>query len=498
MPFLSQTTDLRQTTSTQQLQQMRQIQAMTVLQLQRQDLETFLEQKYEENPCLEIKENTAEPVESSEKREDRRDEDSDRFRRLDEMRDDISYYDEQYGRPSRSAQEEMSDRHQEFIENIPTNPQSLPEFLHDQLSILPLTETQVQDVDRVIYALDEQGFLVTPIEDLFGLEPDGLERGRAALKIVQSLEPKGVGAQNLKECLLLQIDAKLRSAEADSPDERENEGEKETPDYAAMRVLLTRYAQDLEANRLPKIARETGWSMEKIYEVLRQIGRLNSNPGRDFSPRGTVVTPDLYCAKNEKGEWYVTLDEHGLPEFTITTRWGKQCTTDEEREFIHKKLNAARWLLEALEQRRETLLAVGNALVQVQSEFLEKGPRYLKPLTEKQLAEMIGRHPSTVSRAVREKWIQTPRGLFPLSDFFSASVAPSQSQAQAATDGTEEESASRDAVQHELLALIDAEDKQNPLSDDQLAGMLNVARTTINKYRKELNIPSSRKRKIYT
>ena len=99
---------------------------------------------------------------------------------------------------------------------------------------------------------------------------------------------------------------------------------------------------------------------------------------------------------------------------------------------------------------------------------------------------------------MREKWIQTPRGLFPLSDFFSASVAPSQTQAQASAEGTDEESASRDAVQHELLALIDAEDKQNPLSDDQLAGMLNVARTTINKYRKELNIPSSRKRKIYT
>ena len=498
MPSLSQTTDLRQTTSTQQLQQMRQIQAMTVLQLQRQDLETFLEQKYEENPCLEIKENTAEPAEFSEKREDRRDEDSDRFRHLDEMRDDISYYDEQYGRPSRSAQEEMSDRHQEFIENIPTNPQSLPEFLHDQLSILPLTEDQVQDVDRVIYALDEQGFLVTPIEDLFGLEPDGLERGRAALKTVQSLEPTGVGAQNLKECLLLQIDAKLKQLEADPAEEQDEDDVEEAPDYAAMRILLTRYSKDLEANRLPKIANETGWGVEKIYKVLRQMRRLNPNPGRDFSARGTAVKPDLYCAKNEKGEWYVTLDEHGLPEFTINTQLGKRCATDSEREFVHKKLNAARWLLEALEQRRETLLAVGNALVQAQSEFLEKGPRFLKPLTEKQVAETIGCHPSTVSRAVREKWIQTPRGLFPLSDFFSASVAPSQTQAQAAAEGADEESASRDAVQHELLALIDAEDKQNPLSDDQLAGMLKVARTTINKYRKELNIPSSRKRKIYT
>ena len=498
MPFLSQNTDLRQTTSTQQIQQMRQIQAMTILQLQRQDLETFLEQKYEENPCLEIKENTSEPPDISEKREERRDEDSDRFARLDEMRDDISYYDEQYGRPSRSAQEESSDRHQEFIENIPTNLQTLPEFLHEQLSILPLTESQIQDVDRVIYALDAQGFLVTPIEDLFGLEPDGLERGKAALKIVKSLEPTGVGAQNLKECLLLQIDAKLKQLESDSDGERDEDEEEEIPDYAAMRILLTRYSKDLESNRLPKIAAETGWSVEKIYKVLRQMKRLNPNPGRDFSPRGTAVKPDLYCAKNEKGEWYVTLDEHGLPEFTINTHFGKRCTTDSEREFVHKKLNAARWLLDALEQRRETLLAVGNALVQAQSEFLEKGPQFLKPLTEKQIAETIGCHPSTVSRAVKEKWIQTPRGLFPLSDFFSASVAPSQTQAQTEDDGTENESVSRDAVQHQLLALIDKEDKQNPLSDDQLASMLNVARTTINKYRKELNIPSSRRRKIYT
>jgi len=495
---LSQSTDLRQTTSTQQLQQMRRIQAMTVLQLQRQELETFLEQEYEENPCLELKENEPTPEDLPERQEDRRDAETERFDRLDEMRDDISYYDEQYGRPSRSAQEEMSEKHQDFIENIPTNPQTLPEFLHDQLAILSLTTEQAQDVDRVIYALDEHGFLTTPLEDLFGWEPEEVKRGKAALKIVQTLEPVGVGAHDLKECLLLQIDAKLKQTDADFSDEDEEEDETETPDYAAMRILLTRYSKELEANSIPKIARESGWGVEKVYTVLRQMSRLNPNPGRDFSPRGTNVTPDIYCAKNEKGEWYVTLDEHGLPEFTVNTRWGKHCVNDSEREFIHKKLNAARWLLEAIQQRRETLLAVGNALVQAQSEFLEKGPQFIKPLTEKQLAETIGRHPSTVSRAVKEKWMQTPRGLVPLSDFFSASVAPAQNQAQMAATGTEEESASRDAVQHQLLALIDGEDKQNPLSDDQLAQMLNVARTTINKYRKELNISSSRKRKIYT
>lgn len=483
-----QQTSLTQTTATQQLQQLRRIQMMTVLQCQHQELQEYLEQEYEENPCLEIREKTLAPEDLPERKEVRQDAETERFDRLEAMGEDYSYFQEEYSRPSRSAQEEMSEKHQDWLENIPENPQTLPEFLCDQLALLSLSPEKKEAAEKIIFSLDAHGFISTPLEDLFGLDPDQLKLAESALSVVQSLEPLGVGARNLKECLLIQISARMKQSE-----NTEEEGEK--PDYPAMQLLLTRYARDLESNSIPKIARESGMSVEKIYVLLRQLSRLNPNPGRDFSTRGATVKPDLYCVQDENGKWSVSLDESGIPDYYLNMRWGKCCRNDQEREFMHRKQNAAKWLLEAVQMRRETLLAVGNALIEIQAEFLEKGIKALKPLTEKQLAEMVGKHPSTISRAVRGKWIQTPRGLFPLADFFSASVTPSQTQAISVA--RDEESASRDAVQSQLLALIENEDKMQPLSDDQLATMLNVARTTINKYRKELNIPSSRQRRVY-
>ncbi len=485
-----QQTSLTQTTATQQLQQLRRIQMMTVLQRHHQELQEYLEQEYEENPCLEIREKALAPEERPERKEERQDAETERFERLDAMGEDYSYFQEEYSRPSRFAQEEMSDKHQEWLENIPENPQTLPESLCDQLAFLSLSPEQNGAAEKIIFSLDAHGFMSMPLEELFGNDPEQLKLGKSALAIIQTLEPLGVGARNLKECLLIQISMRMKQTE--NTEEGEN-GEK--PDYAAMQLLLTRYARDLESNSIPKIARESGMSVEKIYELLRQLSRLNPNPGRDFSARGATVKPDLYCVQDENGKWSVSLDESGIPDYYLNTRWGKCCQNDQEREFMHRKLNAAKWLLEAIQMRRETLLAVGNALIEIQAEFLEKGMKSLKPLTEKQLAEIIGKHPSTVSRAVRGKWIQTPRGLFPLTDFFSASVTPSQTQAFSVA--RDEESASRDAVQSQLQELVANEDKNQPFSDEQLATMLNVARTTINKYRKELNIPSSRQRRIY-
>ncbi|MDO4630417.1 MAG: RNA polymerase factor sigma-54 [Planctomycetia bacterium] len=494
-----QQTSLTQTTATQQLQQLRRIQMMTVLQCQHQELQEYLEQEYEENPCLEIREKTLAPEDMPERKEVRQDTETERFDRLDAMGEDYSYFQEEYSRPSRSAQEEMSEKHQDWLENIPENPQTLPEFLYDQLVLLSLSPEKKEAVEKIIFSLDAHGFMSTPLEDLFGLDPEQLKLGKSALSVVQSLEPLGVGARNLKDSLLIQISARMKHPELydtlKNPEEEDDNKEGEKPDYPAMQLLLTRYARDLESNSIPKIARESGMSVEKIYALLRQLSRLNPNPGRDFSPRGATVKPDLFCVQDENGKWSVALDESGIPDYYLNTRWGKCCQNDQEREFMHRKQNAAKWLLEAVQMRRETLLAVGNALIEIQADFLEKGVKALKPLTEKQLAEIVGKHPSTISRAVRGKWIQTPRGLFPLTDFFSASVAPSQTQAFSAI--RDEESASRDAVQSQLLELIANEDKTQPLSDDQLATMLNVARTTINKYRKELSIPSSRQRRVY-
>lgn len=524
---MSQSLSLNQTTRMLPLQQLRRIQMMKVLRLQQDELREYLEQEYEENPCLELSEKTLHPEDVPEKKEDRRDEETERFERLDSMRDDISYYDEEYSRPSRSAQEEQSERHQDMMENIPTNPKSLPEFLHEQLPLLSLTPETAEAADRIIFNLDASGFLPMPLEEIFGTDPDALSLGRTALSVVQSLEPTGVGARDLKECLLIQILARKNNPEFDDDFSDESDGNtdgnssenseeisKESgknpakrPDYDGMYTLISRYSKELESNSLPKIAKLSGMSVEHIYTLLRQLSRLNPNPGRDFAPRSSAVTPDLYCTQNPDGSYRVTLEESGIPDFHISGRWQKYCKTDAEREFIHRKHNAAKWLLEAVQMRRETLLKIGNALVNAQPEFLEKGPSALRPLTEKQVAEEIGKHPTTVSRAIAGKWMQTPRGLVALSDFFSASVIPSQSRAyfEAAAPSDSEnsentgnaEDISRDAVQHQLLEIIQNEDKTQPFSDEQLAKMLNIARTTINKYRKELKIPSSRERKVY-
>lgn len=523
---LSQSTDLTLTTAAVQLQQMRRVLQMNVLQCQHQELLDFLEQEFEENPCLEMQENLLDPETAVSRKENRDDGEAERFDRLDSMSDEISYYQEEYSRPSRSVQEEMSDRHQEFLENISESTRSLPEFLQEQLPFLSLTPRQRDDVDRIIFSLDDRGFLSTPLEDLFGCDSESLARGKAALMVVQSLEPGGVGARDWKECLLIQIRAMqkeaLRQKEIQTRNaslnefgdedlsELEYDAEEEDPDAilekcGAMQCLLTRYSRELETNSIPRIASGMGISAEEVYVLLKRIGQLNFNPGRDFSPREQTVRPDLFCVQDDDGNWNVTLDESGLPQFTVNLSWGKDCATEEEREFFQRKKNAAQWLMEAIQNRKQTLLDVGNALIHHQSEFLKNGMKAMRPLTEKQVADEIGKHSSTVSRAIRGKWIQTPHGLFPLSAFFSSSVAAPQSQPQISSDfdgsapasPSGEEALSQEAVLHQMRELIDQEDKTEPYSDDQLASMLKIARTTVNKYRKKLNIPSSRQRKIY-
>ncbi len=560
------------------LQRMRHIQQMRVLRLQQQELREYLEQEFEQNPCLELSESTLHPEDAPERKEDRRDEETERFEHLDSMKDDISYYDEEYSHPSRSEQELQGERHQDLMENVPTHPQTLSEYLHEQLPLLSLRPETAEAADRIIYNLDEKGFLSMPLEAIFGTDEAALALGREALCVVQSLDPIGVGAKDLRESLMIQILARKKHPELfddsdDSDDfngtdgvndeaetgDRENwkdcedgeDGEDRgnsksseggwnvgnagsrkisRPDYDGMYTLIARYSKELESNSISKIAKNSGMSVEHIYKLLRQLSRLNPNPGRDFTPRSRTITPDIFCTKNIDGTYTVTLEDGDFPEFHIRKQLQKYCKTDAEREFIQRKHNAAKWLLEAIQMRRETLLKIGNALVSAQPGFLEQGPSALKPLTEKQIAEAIGKHPSTVSRAIVGKWMQTPRGLVALADFFSASVIPSQARAfvdasaapeplkmsegsenpgsskSSEVSGMQESSGnpessdadvSRDAIQHKLLEIIQNEDKNQPLADDKLGEMLNVARTTINKYRKELKIPSSRERRVY-
>jgi RNA polymerase sigma-54 factor len=250
----------------------------------------------------------------------------------------------------------------------------------------------------------------------------------------------------------------------------------------------------LRDNRLPQIEKATGFSIQRIKDAWEQLRRLNPKPAADFAETIVhVVTPDVLLERDDEGNYKVVLPETRLPTLHISEYYRRRLSsgtaTAAEKEFIKRKINAAQWLIEAIEQRRSTLTRVSQAIVDYQKRFLEEGPECIEPLKMQQIAEKVGVHVTTVSRAVDDKWIQTPRGLYPLRRFFVGG-----------TKSEEGEEVAWDIIRIKLQELIDNENKSKPFSDDELVAELhkqglNVARRTITKYRQKMNIPSSRQRR---
>lgn len=510
-------TDLSLRTSTEQLQQMRRILTTQIMQLSGQELRDYIAREFETNPCLEVRENgagndggtgsgpesigEADSTSGTEVRSGEAGKETAETERLAEweaLQAESAPYEDEMSLPSRAEREAMAERHQGMLENLADNSQTLASFLVEQLGALSISDSLREDAELVIYALDPRGFLLKPFddEDLFGFAPDAEVRGIAALEVIQSLEPTGVGARDLRECLLLQIEEKEKESRL------EDDWEDDPFDYQAIRRFVSLYGKELECDDFEiagSIAKKSGLSVREVEEMFRQIGRLrlNPNPGRNFSSEPKVlVEPDMYCAKNDAGEWFVTLADSGLPELAAASVSMKNCRTEEEKKNLLRNKTRVLWLIDAIQKRQETMELIGNALVKAQSDFLENGPIALRPLTRTQIAKQIGRHVSTVSRATANKWIETPRGLLPLAQFFSQSTAATRSVSGNSAAGETESADSRDVVKLRLRDLIRNEDRTEPLTDEQLAEMLSIARTTINKYRKEMKIPSSRKRKI--
>lgn len=483
----------------------RMIQSMEILQLPLMALQERIEQEMEDNPVLdqvEIDENEPEVVEidaeanssmSDTERElvvkdDRNNEDD--FERLINMAENLPDDYEERSRPSLNRIEAEGDRRHDAMANMLARPESLVDYLHHQLSWFELDDAVRRMADRIIYSLDTNGYLKTPLEDLLPpLPPElngdqqshrakQLEVAETALRVVQRLDPPGVGARNLKECLLLQLLPGM-------------------PFYEELRKLIENHLEDLENNRLPQISKKTGMSIEKIQEVWHELRKLKPKPGADFSS-ATVpsVTPDVFVERNDEGQYQVRLEDGQLPSLYISPHYRKllrdEGTDAATREYIKRKVNSAQWLIESIEQRRSTLTRVSQAIVDHQTKFLEDGPDHIEPLKMQQIADKVGVHVTTVSRAVDDKWIQTPRGIFPLKRFFVGGTT--------AADGEE---VAWDRVRIKLQEIIDNEDKTNPLSDDAIVEELGksgitVARRTVTKYRKAMNIPSSRGRRDWS
>jgi RNA polymerase sigma-54 factor len=488
-------TSMQQRMSQQQILAPRMIQSMEILQLPIMALQERIQQELQENPVLELVESTDEPgaaeFDGSAETEDfdpgkeeliidprSAEDDFDRLEALN--RDWENHFNEEH-RPSRNGLDEESDKKHDAMQNMASRPQSLQDYLTDQLSFLDLAPEQLDLVRYIITHIDDNGYLMVPLQEIgesyeHAVTMEDLED---ALEVIQKLDPPGVGARDPAECLLLQL----------TP---------ETPYRDVLRVLIQNHLDDIRHNRLPNIQKKTGFDLHVIKEAIEAMKHhLNPHPGAQYS--GVTipyVVPDIIVDRTEEGEYTVRLVDDWVPNIYISPRYIEMCRDrsrdDKTREFLKKKITAAEWLKDAIEQRRSTLEKVTKAIIQHQKAFLDLGPEHIAPLKMQQIAEQVGVHVTTVSRAVDDKWVQTPRGIFPLKRFFGGGKETASG-----------EEVAWEVIKQKLQELISKEDKTNPLSDEDLVAKLNeagypVKRRTVTKYRKMLNIPSSRERKDWT
>lgn len=385
--------------------------------------------------------------------------------------------------------------------NTASRSASLAEQLREQWGLADVEDELRPLGAQIIAFVDDDGYLREPLATIIDRAPadaprptpEQMERALQAVQLL--LEPAGVAARNTRECLLLQVDAIIDEKRAGAIASAEGAAERDL--WVVVRRLIADHLEDLAQNRLPRIAEKSGLSMAEIKAAMEKMHLLSLAPARQLvdDPPGVIV-PDAVVEYDADADRYVAyLNDTRLPNLRINQEYARLAkdrqSPRETREFVKKNLSNAAWLLDAVEQRRRTLLRVVNAVVAAQRDYFDFGPQHLRPLPMTQVAEQLGVHVATVSRAVAEKYLLTPRGVVPLRGFFSGG-----------TQTHSGEDVSWDAVKAALKEVIDAEDKAGPLSDDALAAELSkrgidIARRTVAKYRDQLGIPSARLRKAY-
>lgn len=485
----------------------RMIQSMEILQLPLALLEERIEQELQSNPVLEMSEGETEFQAIADQpdtvaRDDRsenehalvvRDDndhaaDFDRLERFGDYLDNEEFATNGSGFRQQFTGDGERDKKMDAMANTAARGVTLQEHLMGQWAFVECSPEVRKAGEALINHVDPEGYIRTPLEQI-RIETKSaptLEALTEALALVQTLEPSGVGARNLTECLLIQ----LRALE---DDEDLSEGH----DFELEKSLIRDHFNDLKLNRYPQISKRLGRSIDDIKAAVRRLGRLHPNPGKQIGgDDAPAIIPDATIYWDEETDRYeIKMARDPVENLSISAlyrKWLKDRSKDKKtREFLANNVRNARWLIESIEQRKSTIHRVIRAVVDAQKEFFDKGPEFLRPLPMIGVADQLGIHVATVSRAVSEKWIQTPRGVFPLRRFFS--------QGTQSADGEE---MAWGAVQEKLKAIIADEDKQNPLNDDEIVEKLkgqgiDLARRTVAKYRKILNIPTSRQRREY-
>jgi RNA polymerase sigma-54 factor len=466
---------LSQRLTTQLIMTPRLQQALKLLQVPTLELQQILKQELMQNPLLEEVDEVVED-EDTVKAEEESGEISEEPESEKDGEGDIdweNFIDADLDRTYVPAQEQQT----EFYEKVPVTRMSLAEHMTLQLRLMELDPRVIALGEFLIGSLDERGYLATPVPEIAESTGRSLAEIEQALKIVQSLEPAGVGARDLRECLLLQLAA------------RRQEG------TLAWRVVDEHFDR-LVNNKKAEIARALRVAPEEVQDATDALAQLSPKPGLEVTTdEDRYVVPDLIVER--VGEDYVVLlNDRNVPRLRITQAYEKVLREakkpgprDTTRDYIQSKLNSARWLIQTIEQRRRTMIKVMNCIIQEQREFFDKGIQFLRPLTLQQVARQIDMHESTVSRVTTNKYVQTPRGVFELKFFFSSGIATQ--------DG---EDVSSKTAREAIRQFIEEEEKRDPLSDQKIAEMLqaggmNIARRTVAKYREQLNILPARFRR---
>jgi RNA polymerase sigma-54 factor len=373
-----------------------------------------------------------------------------------------------------SAPPDNDDDHRSALENTALRRGSIEDHLMWQLRLSNLSEAEQRVGATIIYNLNDDGYLETPLEELAAQLETGADRVEQVLKRVQRFDPPGVAARDLRECLLIQL-ANLGME-----------------DSLAAR-MVGEHLDLLEKHRYGEIAKQLGVSVEMIGQAHKIISLLEPKPGRDYGgAEPTYVVPDVYIHK--LGEDYmVTLNRDAVPRLRIAGYYQRVMndvnSAPETREYLQERLRSAKWLVKSIYQRQQTIFKVANSIVKFQRAFFDHGVSHLKPLVLKDVAEDIGMHESTISRATANKYAHTPQGIFELKFFFTSGVK-----------GSSGEDVSAETVKEKIRELVSAEEPHNPLSDQAIAEMLrvrqiNIARRTVAKYRQALGILPSANRK---
>lgn len=450
-------------------------QAIQILQFNNVELMEFIYKQLEVNPFLESVDNKNQES-SGEEHSEYEKSDFDKSDNKDEI--DWKEITEKYDDLSYKAYEKTADSDEkQTFESYTSKKMSLKDHLMVQLGVSVKTNKEKRIGEFIIESLDNKGYLGCSIQDISLLLNEDVVEVERVLRLIQTFDPVGVGARNLSECLMIQL---------------KDKGIQDKNAY----IIAEQYLEEIATNKIQKIAKDLHITVSRVQSICDIIKMLEPKPSRGFivdSDNIRYIVPDVTIEKIN-GEYIIIVNDNNLPVLTISSYYQnmiKNLDDKEANKFLSDKLNSSMWLIKSIEQRRMTLYKVVESILKFQRKFFDEGKTALKPLVLKDVAEDIGVHESTVSRATNGKYVQTPIGLFELKYFFASSLSESEGEGISST-----------SVKSQIQKLINEENTQKPLSDQKIAEMLSsegigISRRTVAKYRDEMRIPSSSMRRRF-